>query len=55
MEDQFRELQEQIDNTDCFITKMELEGALEDLMVRTGKKLPPKPLDSTFECFNCGS
>jgi hypothetical protein len=55
MEDRLRELQEQIDNTDCFITKMELSGEYEDLMVRYGKTLPPKPLDSDYFCEGCGS
>lgn len=54
-ETKLQELQEKIENTDCFIAKMELMGEYEELQVKMGNALPPKPIDSDYECWGCGS
>jgi len=55
IENQLQELEIRIQETDCFITKMELSGELEDLQVKHGLKLPPRPPESPYICEGCSA
>ena len=54
-EELISELQEKYEMADGWLERTEIEGEIEDLKVRMGQILPPKPIDSPYECFNCGS
>lgn len=47
---QIQELQDKLKSTDCFITRSELQGELEDLQVRYGIKEPPKDIEAEIGC-----
>lgn len=55
MEEQLLELQHQYTLTDCFIERSELMGQIEDIEVRLGKRVPPKPPESPYLCEGCSS
>ncbi len=55
LEDQLLELQSKLATTEDFMERMEIAGEIEDIQVKLGHKTPPKPVDSSFECFGCGS
>ncbi len=44
-----------MEQTDNFVDKMELQGAIEDLEIKHGLRLPPKPIEREYECVGCSS
>lgn len=55
MRNEINDLKMKLESTTCFIERSEIQGLIEDLEVRSGERLPPKPVDTEFECFGCGS
>lgn len=49
------ELRNKLQATEDFLERMEIEGQIHDLEVRTGARLPPRPIESDFECIGCSS
>lgn len=49
------QLKTQLQATEDFLERMEIEGKIHDIEVRTGARLPPKPIESDFECIGCSS
>jgi len=46
-------LRSQLESTDDFIERMEIQGKIDDLEIKSGEKIPPKPLDSPYMCEGC--
>lgn len=55
MEEQLNDLKEQLNNTTDFLEVMEIQGMIEDIEIRLGQRLPPKPPDSPYLCEGCSA
>lgn len=55
LENRLLELQTKLENTEDFMERMEIAGEIEDIQVRLGEKLPPKPIESDYECIGCSA
>lgn len=55
IKNQLEELQQELNGTEDFIERMDIQGRIDDLKIKSGEMVPPKPADSPYECEGCSA
>lgn len=52
--DKLQALYAELESTQDFLERMELQEQIDDIKMKTGEMLPPKPITSDgYECIGC--
>lgn len=51
--DKLQALYAELESTQDFLERMELQEQIDDIKMATGDMLPPKPLDTPYSCEGC--